>query len=65
MFEYILVFVLGLFVGLGIDDAVTQQREDISTKKQKMVLEKIKNDYDRGYVPDFEAYRKLYNKYNK
>jgi len=65
MFEYILIFTLGFFIGYGIDDIDKENQKDIQMKNQEMILNKIKEDRAKGYVPDFDTYEELYNKYGK
>jgi hypothetical protein len=60
MFEYLLVFSLGLFLGLSYDDITVEKKEKIEYKKQKLIIQRIQEDYESGYEPDFALYKKIY-----
>ena len=48
MFEYILIFALGFFIGYGTGDINKAEQEDKHIKAQKMIIEKIREDRQRG-----------------
>ena len=60
MFENIAFLILGLLIGMGLDDLPKERQEEVDRKKQQIILRKIQEDYDRGYAPDFELYKKMY-----
>jgi hypothetical protein len=60
MIEYILVFTIGLFLGLGFNSSNSVNYEEENEKRKKMIINRINEDYKRGYIPDIQKYKKLY-----
>ena len=62
MFENLAFLLLGILIGLGVYSGqdTTAKEENLEQKKQEIILRKIQEDYERGYKPDFELYKKMY-----
>jgi hypothetical protein len=60
MFEYFLVFGVGLFIGMSYSDIDIEKKENLEYKKQRLIIQRIQEDYNNGYKPDFDLYKKLY-----
>ena len=63
--EFTLVFLLGLFVGMGVDDYNLEQKEINNAQLERRIIDKIKEDYNHGYIPDVDAYKKIYKRFRE